>query len=67
MDMHLGRGAVETGGGFLPVGDLGISGDEKVLFLHVVLRAAAVYERQQQNGRQKRYEAGHELLLNKEL
>ena len=32
MDMHLGAGAVETGGGFLPVGDLGISGDEKILF-----------------------------------
>jgi hypothetical protein len=54
MDMHLGRGAVETSGGFLPVGNLGISGDEKILFLHLVLGAAsAVYERQQQNGRQK--------------
>src|ERR1019366_9328022 len=45
MDMHLGGGAVETGGGFLPIGDFGISGNEKVLFLHVVLRAAAAHER----------------------
>jgi hypothetical protein len=62
-DMHLGRRMVEAGGGLLPVGDFDIGGDEKVLFLHVVLRAAAVQEQQQQNGRQKRDRPRHRLLL----
>jgi hypothetical protein len=45
--MQLGRRVVEAG--LLPKGTLILA--ETVLFLHVVLSAAAVQERQQQNGR----------------